>query len=121
LSSSQIQRRIKAGLARAVAATGSASSEKVFLIRATSTGTVLDPSSTTERVELINAIFADYDQKTFNVNILAGDRRLICDNVQIIKQGDTIEQGAQKYIVVSLGVTAPTSDTLLHAPQVRAM
>ena len=70
-------------------------------------------------VELVNAIFIDYDAKLFDINILAGDRRLICDNVNVVKQGDTITQGALTYYVVSINVIAPTSDTLAYIPQVR--
>ena len=121
MSSSQIQRRIQAGLIRAVARTGSANSDRVFLVRSVSSGTPLDITTTVTRVELVNAIFANYDQKLLNDNILAGDRRLICDNAQVVKQGDTIEQGSLRYLVVNVGTTAPTSDVLLYAPQVRLM
>ena len=121
MSSAQIQKRIKAGLKRAQIKTGSPTSDKVYLVKKTTTsGTPTNPGITTSStVELVNAIFIDYDAKYFDINILAGDRRLICDNVNVVKQGDTITQGTLKYYVVSINVIAPTSDTLAYLPQVR--
>tara|TARA_R110001606_G_scaffold392731_1_gene561988 strand:+ start:3647 stop:4018 length:372 start_codon:yes stop_codon:yes gene_type:complete len=121
VSSAQIQKRIKAGLKRAQIKTGSPTSDKVYLVKKTTTsGTPTNPGITTSStVELVNAIFIDYDAKYFDINILAGDRRLICDNVNVVKQGDTITQGTLKYYVVSINVIAPTSDTLAYLPQVR--
>ena len=121
MSAAQIQKRIKAGLKRAQIKTGSPNSDKVYLIKkSTASGTPINPgTTTTSTVELINAIFIDYDAKLFDINILAGDRRLICDNVNVVKQGDTITQGALTYYVVSIDVIAPTSDTLAYLPQVR--
>jgi len=121
VSAAQIQKRIKAGLKRAQIKTGSPTSDKVYLVKkSTTSGTPINPgTTTTSAVELVNAIFIDYDAKLFDINILAGDRKLICDNVNIIKQGDTITQGALTYYVVSINVIAPTSDTLAYLPQVR--
>jgi len=121
VSDAQIQKRIKAGLKRAQIKTGSPTSDKVYLVKkSTTSGTPINPGiTTTSTVELVNAIFIDYDAKLFDINILAGDRKLICDNVNIIKQGDTITQGALTYYVVSINVIAPTSDALAYLPQVR--
>lgn len=121
MGSAQIQKRIQAGLKRAQAKTGSPTADKVYLVNSSVTaGTPLNPGTKTSvNVELKNAIFIDYDAKLFDINILAGDRRLICDNVSIIKQGDEITQGSQTYYVVSLGIVAPTSDVLAYLPQVR--
>jgi len=121
MSSAQIQKRIKAGLKRAQIKTGSPTSDKVYLVKKSTTpGTPINPGTTTSStVELFNAIFIDYDAKYFDINILAGDRRLICDNVNVVKQGDTITQGALTYYVVSINVIAPTSDALAYIPQVR--
>jgi hypothetical protein len=121
VSAAQIQKRIKAGLKRAQIKTGSPTSDKVYLVKkSTTSGTPINPgTTTTSTVELVNAIFIDYDAKLFDINILAGDRKLICDNVNMIKQGDTITQGALTYYVVSINVIAPTSDTLAYLPQVR--
>ena len=121
MSAAQIQKRIKAGLKRAQIKTGSPTSDKVYLVKkSTTSGTPINPgTTTTSTVELVNAIFIDYDAKYFDINILAGDRRLICDNVNVVKQGDTITQGALTYYVVSINVIAPTSDTLAYIPQLR--
>jgi hypothetical protein len=121
MSSSQIQKRIKSGLKRAQIKTGSATAEKVYLVnKVTTPGTPLAPGTTTSAsVELVNAIFIDYDASRFNVNILSGDRKIFCDNVAIIKQGDTITQGSSTYFVVSIEIIAPTSDVLGYMPQVR--
>jgi hypothetical protein len=121
VSAAQIQKRIKAGLKRAQIKTGSPTSDKVYLVSSSVTaGTPLNPGvKTSVNVELVNAIFIDYDAKLFDINILAGDRKLICDNVNVVKQGDTITQGTLTYYVVSINVIAPTSDTLAYIPQVR--
>jgi len=121
MSSAQIQKRIKAGLARAQKKTGSPTSDKVFLLK--ESGGNNDPlnpvAPTTTEIELTNAIFTSFDAKLFGVTILAGDRKLICDNVNIIKQGDTIKQGNLFYTVIDLVIIAPTSDVLAYIPQVR--
>jgi hypothetical protein len=121
MSAAQIQKRIQAGLKRAQRKTGSPTSDKVFLVsKVTTAGTPLVPGTTiSTNIELTNAIFIDYEAKHFDINILAGDRKLICDNVTIIKQGDEITQGSLTYYVVSLGIVAPTSDVLAYIPQVR--
>lgn len=121
MSSSQIRSRIQKGLKRAQAKTGSASSDKVFVVKkVTTAGTPIAPGTTTETsIELVNAIFIDYDAKMFDINILAGDRKLVCDNVTEVEQGDEITQGSLTYIVISIGVIAPTSDVLAYMPQVR--
>jgi hypothetical protein len=121
MGSANIQAKVKKGLAKAVKKTGSVNSDKVYLVsKSTTAGNPLSPGVTTSTsTELTNAIFVDYDATMFNINILAGDRKLACDNVTIIKQGDEITQGSTSYIVISLGIVAPTSDVLAYMPQVR--
>ncbi|HHZ69129.1 MAG TPA: hypothetical protein EYN54_02365 [Methylococcaceae bacterium] len=121
MGAAQIQKRIQAGLKRAQRKTGSPTADKVYLVSKTIVaGTPLAPGTTTStNIELTNAIFIDYEAKHFDINILAGDRRLLCDNVNVVKQGDDITQGALTYYVVSLGIIAPTSDLLASLPQVR--
>ena len=121
MSSSQIQKKVQAGLKRAQKKTGSPTADKVYLVSSTTTGgTPLIPGATTStNIELTNAIFIDYDAKHFDINILAGDRKLICDNVNIVNQGDTIQQGSLTYYVVNIDIIAPTSDVLAYIPQVR--
>ena len=121
MSSSQIQKRIQAGLKRAQKKTGSPSADKVYLVKSVTTaGDPVTPGTTTStNTELVNAIFINYDAKQFDINILAGDRKLICDNVTQVEQGDTITQGSLSYYVVNIEVIAPTSDTLAYMPQLR--
>ena len=121
MSSAQIRSRIQKGLKRAQAKTGSSYSDKVFVVKkVTTAGTPIAPGITTETsIELVNAIFIDYDAKMFDINILAGDRKLVCDNVTEVEQGDEITQGSLTYIVISIDVIAPTSDVLAYMPQVR--
>ncbi len=122
MGSSDIQAKIKRGLAKAVSKTGSATSKKVYLVSKTNIGgnTPLDPPSIIETdVELINAIFKEYDQRMIGGSIIAGDRSLICDNDVYIKSGDVIKQGGTRYIVIEASKSAPTSDTLLYSLQVR--
>ena len=121
MSAAQIHKRIQAGLKRAQKKTGSPTADKVFLVsKVTTAGTPLVPGTTTStNIELTNAIFIDYEAKHFDINILAGDRRLICDNVTIVKQGDEIVQGSLTYYVVNIAIIAPTSDVLAYMPQLR--
>lgn len=121
MGSAQIQKKIKAGLARAQKKTGSTSSEKVYLVKTTTTATspISGGVTATTTTELVNAIFIDYDARVFDINILAGDRKLVCDNANIIAQGDEITQGSSTYIVINTSIVAPTSDVLVYMPQVR--
>jgi len=123
MSSASIKARIAAGLARAVSATGSATSEKVYLVSKTNTGgnTPINPPVISETdVELVDALFKSYDQGMFSATIQAGDRQLVSQHSVEIKTGDTIKQGSSLFTVVSVGIKAPTSDTLLYISQLRA-
>ena len=122
MGSANIQAKNKKGLAKAINKTGSASSEKVFLIKMVNTGgnTPINPPVINEvPVELVNAIFKEYNQSLIGGNIIAGDRQLVSDNTVAISVGDTIEQGTTRYNVIDLGRSAPTSDVLVYMPQVR--
>ena len=122
MGSANIQAKIKKGLAKTVNKTGSSNSEIVYLVQKTNTGgnTPIDPPVTTETlVELVNAIFKNYDTSLIGGNIVAGDRKLVSDNTVLISVGDIIRQGTTNYIVIDLGEAAPTSDVLVYTPQVR--
>ena len=87
MGSANIQAKIKKGLAKAINKTGSASSEKVFLIQMINSGgdTPINPPVVTENpIELVNAIFKEYNQSLIGGNIVAGDRQLVSDNTVII-------------------------------------
>ncbi|MCP4987577.1 MAG: hypothetical protein GY928_16420 [Colwellia sp.] len=121
MTSATIIADIKAGLAEAIAETGSASSDKIYLLSRPGGGNdPLNPVATsTAEVELVNAIFKAYDKSLIGDNILAGDRQLISDNSVVVKVGDRIKQGSVIYIVVGLSEIAPTSDVLVYKSQVR--
>ena len=121
MSAANIQAKIQKGLAKAINKTGSTSSELIYLVqKTTTTGTPLVPGTTTSvNVLLTNAIFQEYDAKLVDINILAGDRKLVSDNATPVKQGDIIQQGTVFYIVIDVDIKAPTSDVLAYISQVR--
>ena len=121
MSAASIQANFKKGLAKVIKATGSSASLKVYLVNTvTTSGSPLSPGTTTNtNVLLTNAAFKSYNAKLFGGAMLASDRALVCDNVTSIKQGDTIQEGAALYIVVSVDIKAPTSDVLAYMLQLR--
>lgn len=122
MASSDIQAKIKRGLAKAVIKTGSATSEKVYIVKKTESGgnDPLNPATvTTETLELVNAIFTEYDANSIDGNIQAGDRKLVSNNDIPVVVGETITQGAISYIVIDVDTKAPTSDVLVYISQVR--
>lgn len=121
MGSANIRAKVKRGLARAQVKTGSSSTDNVYLVKRTSVGgTPLNPSSSTEQnILLVDAIFQEYDAKTVDVNILAGDRRLVTNSDVVISQGDVIRQGGLNYTVIDVDIKAPTSDVLAYISQVR--
>ncbi len=123
MGGASIQAKIKKGLAKAVAATGSASSELVYLVKKTNSSgsTPLDTITVTQtRTLLTNAIFKNYDMNMIGGSILTGDRLLVCDGDTKILAGDEIEQGSSFFKVVSVSEIAPTSEVLSYSVQVRS-
>lgn len=122
MTSANIRAKIQKGLAKAINKTGSSSSDKIYLIQKTVTGgdTPLSPATETEtKVLLVNAMFKSFDKDQFSGGIQAGDRMLVSDYNVPVSNGDIIEEGDTRYIVVNQGVKAPTSDTLVYISQVR--
>jgi uncharacterized protein (DUF433 family) len=121
MSSANIRAKVKAGLAKANKAVGSSTSEIIYVVKETITGGGPLGGGTTTSVStlLTNAFFKSFDAKLFGGTMIAGDRVLVCDNVTVIKQGDTIQEGASKYIVINIDIKAPTSDVLAYILQVR--
>ena len=121
MSSANIQAKVKAGLAKANKAVGSSSSEKIYVVKETITGggPLGGGTSTSVSTLLTNAVFKSFDAKLFGGTMIAGDRVLVCDNATVIKQGDTIQEGTAKYIVINIDIKAPTSDVLAYILQVR--
>lgn len=121
MASTDIRAKIARGLKKAVIKTGSASSEKVYLLQKTTTvGNPLNPGAvTTTPIELVNAAFTSYDKTLRDDNIKQGDRELVSPYDVEIKAGDTITQGAVRYLVIATDPVSPTSDVLVRKSQVR--
>ena len=120
MGSIDIQAKVRKGLARADNKTGSSTSDKVFLITTTSTGTATEIGIVTETSTLLlNAIFTSYNINLIGANIQVGDRQLISNSDVAIPTGSTIRQGSTDYIVIGPSPVAPTSDVLLYKTQVR--
>lgn len=127
MSSTSIRQKIKAGLAKAIAATGSSASETVYKVSVTfaGTGNPLAPESPVETlVELPNAIMKDYtnEQVAMSGNddsIRSGDKKMVSDDTVEIKEGDVIRQGSIDYAVVAVEQKAPTTDVLAYVSHLR--
>lgn len=122
MSSANIRAKIQKGLAKAIGKTGSASSDKIYLIKKTVTGGETPLSSATEtetRLLLVNAILKSFDKSQFSGEIQTGDRMLVSDYAVPVNNGDIIQEGGTRYIIVSQDVKAPTSDTLVYISQLR--
>lgn len=126
MSAGDIRNEIKNILKIAVAETGSSNSEKVYLVQKTKTsGNPITPPIITETdIELVDAIFTQYDINSIDTGsggseILAGDRRLVCNSDIVITQSDQIKQGLDLYHVINVDVKAPTSDVLAYILQLR--
>jgi hypothetical protein len=119
MSSASIQSKVKKGLAKAIAATGSSTSEPVYLVVKTQTGTPLAPSVTESTTLLVNAIFKSYDKFLTDINILAGDRQLVSNSDVAVSQNDIIRQGLTDYLVVAVDARIPASEALVYISQCR--
>ena len=116
-----IQAKVRNGLAKAIKATGSSSSELVYLVVTSTTATSpLDTGVITSTETLLpNAIFKSFDKSIDGTNVLTGDRALVSDNAVIVKAGDIIKQGTDKYVIIDVEVKAPASEALAYISQVR--
>ena len=122
MGSANIQAKVKLGLAKAISKTGSATSEKVYIVKNTETGgndPLIPPTVTTESIELVNAIFTEYDTNSIDGNIQAGDRKLVSNNDVAVITGETVTQGTTRYIIIDVDTKAPTSDVLAYISQLR--
>jgi len=121
MGSTNIQAKVKRGLAKAINKTGSSTSEKVYIVK--ESGGNNDPlnpvTPTAQTLELVSAIFTEYDTNSIDGNIQAGDRKLVSNNDVPVVIGETITQGSTSYIVIDVDTKAPTSDVLAYISQVR--
>jgi hypothetical protein len=121
MSSLELSQDVKNLLAEAQKLAGSSTSEKIYVIKETITGggPLGGGTKSSTTTLLPNAKFKSYNAKLFGDTILAGDRMLVCDNATVINQGETIQEGTAKYIVINIDIKAPTSDVLAYILQVR--
>ena len=125
MAASDIQARVKAGLAKAISKTGSPNSLPVFLIERTQTAggsnPITGPPTFSESpILLVNAIFQSYSSDQVDgTTILSGDRRLVSNSDVEIKQNDIIQQGTQRYKVMPVDPAAPASEPLVYKSQLR--
>lgn len=119
MSAASIAKKVKDGLAKATVATGSTTDLPVFLVRKTQAGSPLSPLPTETIVLLPDAKFKSYEQGLTDVSIKTGDRMLVSDADNEIKQNDTIRQGGANYIVISVDKKAPATQPLVYISQLR--
>lgn len=122
MGSSNIQAKIKKGLAKANLKVGSSSSDPVMVIKISKSGgnSPIDPPTITKTPTLLkNAIFKSYDKSVIGIDIKSGDRELVSDNDIPVLVGEIITQGSSSYVVISVDIKAPTSDVLVYMSQCR--
>ena len=119
-----IQAKVKSGLSKAIAKTGSASSELVYLIEMVGgTGTPSSPITPTENpVLLVDAIFKSITTNNMDDTLIeSGARSLVCNGDVEIEQSAIIAVGANRYIVQAVDVKNPAGVPLAYiatvAPQ----
>ena len=119
MSAASIQAKVKAGLAKAITAVGSSTDLPIYLVKPTQAGTPLAPLTTETLTLLPNALFKSYQQGLTDINIKAGDRQLVSDSDNEVKQNDIIRQGGDNYIVIAVDKRAPSGSPLVYISQVR--
>lgn len=123
MGSADIQAKVRKGLAKATAKTGSSSSDLVYVVKVVESGgdsPLNPPTQTPTDVLLVDAIFQSYEVDLIDGTIRAGDRRLVANGDVEILTDEVIKQGAVEYKVISVDIKAPTSDVLAYIAQVRA-
>jgi hypothetical protein len=119
MSAASIQAKIKSKLAVAHGKIGSSTSEPVYLVVKTNTGTPLAPAVTESTTLLYKAIFKSYDKFLTDINIQAGDRQLVSNSDVAVSQNDIIRQGLTDYLVVAVDARIPASEALVYISQCR--
>jgi hypothetical protein len=123
MAASDIQAKVRAGLAKAKAKAGSSSSPIVYLVRKTESagGSPTNPATiTTENIELPNAVFKNIVRGSTDGDLIQeGDMEIVSDGDVLIKQGEIITRDPLKYLVVSVSVSSPFGIHLSYRPVVR--
>lgn len=119
MGSASIQAKVKAGLAKAAAATGSPTALPIYRVVTTQTGNSLAPSTSEALTPLPNAIFKSYEKGQTDKNVQTGDRQLVSDSDNVITQNDKIRQGTTNYNVEAVDEKSPVGEALVYISQVR--
>lgn len=124
MAAKDIQAKIRGGLRKAIAKTGSSSSLPVYVVKRTKTGGGNSPGNppvySMFEILLVDAIFQTYNADQVDGSlILSGDRRLVSNSDIPIVQNDKIKQGAQEYVVINTDPTSPASEPLVYKSQLR--
>lgn len=117
--SALIRAEVQEGLAQAAAELKGANDDPINLVKRAAGGTLIAPTATETKTELINAIFTALDTNIFNGEIKSVDRQLVSDHEVHVEIGDLIEQGSKRYLVVDQDVKAPLTEVLVYISHVR--
>ena len=114
MSGIDISKKVKAGLRKANAATGENPNPIYKEVRVlTGRDGITPPSATITDIQLVDAIFKSYDQKSVdNTLIKAGDRMIVCNGDVELHNGDIIKEDGIKYIVITSEIIRPAGVTL---------
>ena len=122
MSGADIQAKVKRGLAKAVDKTGSGDLVYVKKVTVTGGGTSpIDPPTTaTENVLLVDAIFKSIDLNQMdNTLVQRGDREMVSNADVELNVNDEITQGARKMYIVSVDRKEPAGVVLSYICVVR--
>lgn len=127
MSASDIDKKLKAGLAKAVKATGGVHNgvkqKEVYLLKnnVIQSGSLSQPPLVqSERFLLRNAVFTGLSKDlASDTQYKKTDVQLVCDGDYGIGQGDIIERDTDNFIVVSSSPVSTTGITLVNKLVVR--
>ena len=116
-----IQSKVKKGLRKANAAVGENPFDIFKEVKIVTGGDgITPPTTTTEDVELVDAVFQSYDQKSIDGTVIqAGDRRIVCNGDVPLAYGDIIKENNVRYMVQNVDNITPAGIPLAYKAQVR--
>lgn len=122
MSGASIAAKVKKGLRKANAATGENPNFIHKEVKALTGGDgITPPTETITTVQLVDAIFKNYDQKFIDgtASVLAGDRQLVCNGDIPLAIGDIVTEGADRWMVKFVDNKTPAGVPLAYIAQVR--
>jgi hypothetical protein len=122
MAATDIQAKVKKGLAKAINKTGGAGAALVYkMAQSGGGGTPVNPIPITESpVFLVDAVVKSYNAYLVDdTDILATDKQLVSNGDVVISQDDFIEIGSQRYIVKNVDVKSPAGIPLAYISQIR--